>query len=253
MKKTCFLLLFLAIGFIVANGQTKPRVYFVAAKSGISLREKPDLSAKAIDKIPYGEKISTTIAEGANEITVEGFKANWVTVSYKGKTGFIVDAFLFNVVPPKTGTKDLKAYLLQVTQPFSVPLKVSRQGAFEEDMSVVEKQLYKNGAERQLYHFYESGAEICMMPGFSIPQAFQLLRLLPEYKECVGEHDPFPLKNDSLKTDKIDKSVKVYGENIGDNSFFVDRIKMDLTHDIYYGLELFILGDQVVINYSSGI
>lgn len=253
MKKLCSLLYLLVMVAMFATGQVKPRVYFVAAKSGITLREKPDLTAKAIDKIFYGEKIAAQLVDSARQITVEGFKANWMSVTYKGKTGFIVDAFLFNQAPPKAGTKDLKSYLLQVTQPFGLPLKVSHKPAFDEDVSVVEKQLYKNGSERQVYQFYESGAEICIIPGFSIPQAFQLLRLLPEYKECVGENDYFPLKNDSVKIDRSDKSIKVFGENIDDNSFFVDRIKMEVTNDIYYGLELFMLGNQVVINFSSGV
>ena len=33
--------------------------YYVAAKTGLSIREKPEAASKVLDKIPYGTKVTT--------------------------------------------------------------------------------------------------------------------------------------------------------------------------------------------------
>lgn len=122
---------------------------YVAAKTGLSIREKPETGAKVLDKIPYGTKI--TVLEYGEEkkgITTEGMLGYWQKVKYNNKTGYIVDSYLFPWAPPKLATvKEMKNYLAQVTVPFGGKLivKSGTMNNIEESGWEIHKQLYKNG------------------------------------------------------------------------------------------------------------
>ncbi|MBK8952795.1 MAG: SH3 domain-containing protein [Chitinophagaceae bacterium] len=69
---------------------------YVAAKSGLSIREKPETGAKVLDKIPYGTKITLLeMNEEKRSIVTEGITGYWGKVKYNNKTGYIVDSYLF--------------------------------------------------------------------------------------------------------------------------------------------------------------
>jgi hypothetical protein len=91
MKK--FLLLAAIITSLMINvyGQS----WYVAASSGLSIREKPGAKAAVVGKIAdtYPEEIVT--------ITTEGIVGAWAATTYAGKTGYIVNSYLFPYPPPK--------------------------------------------------------------------------------------------------------------------------------------------------------
>jgi hypothetical protein len=66
---------------------------YVNALSGIKLREFPSTSANAIESIVYQESVTTSNFVGQADI-IEGLSGNWVYVDFKGKKGFVFNAFL---------------------------------------------------------------------------------------------------------------------------------------------------------------
>jgi len=56
-----------------ASAQQMDVPMHVAAKTGLSMREKPDANAKVLDKIPYGTKIFLIDEDGVwKDIITEG-------------------------------------------------------------------------------------------------------------------------------------------------------------------------------------
>src|SRR5688500_12321252 len=71
-------------------------VQYVAIKTGLNMRDKPDANAKIVEKIPYGTKIS--LLDNNEEmftIRTEGMLGYWRKVKYNNKTGYIIDSYLF--------------------------------------------------------------------------------------------------------------------------------------------------------------
>src|SRR5262249_53931775 len=105
MKK--LLLLFItAIGIVLSPkgfSQLPPTsTQYVAAKTGLSIREKPEVNGKVLDKIPYGTKVEVSMDyDQEKTISVEGMKGYWRKVKYNNKTGYIIDSYLFPYAPPK--------------------------------------------------------------------------------------------------------------------------------------------------------
>ena len=91
-------MLFLSLNLFAQTG-----VFYVAAKSGLSIREKPGANEKVIDKIPYGTKITLPQDDGEwISVRTEGMFGFWRKVKYNNKTGYIVGSYLFPVPPPKS-------------------------------------------------------------------------------------------------------------------------------------------------------
>ena len=231
--------------------------YYVAIKSGLSIRDKPDVSGKVIDKIPYGTKI-TTIAEDADPrpINTEGLFGFWRKVKYNNKTGYIVDSYLFAWAPPKATVKDMKGYLTQSSLPFGAKLSV-KSGSMnnvEEGGWEIIKQLYKNGAEWHQFLGYEYGSNTWFLPDFDMQQGFLLLRLIPEFKEVFGEKDLFPMENKTFKKGENEYSVKVEKEDLGGGyRNLVTRIKIEWADGALYFFEMYMIDNQLVVFLGSGV
>lgn len=63
--------------FSVISAAQQTGTFYVAAKSGLSIRETPDAGAKVLDKIPYGTRVS--LLEYGEEKRASLPKAYWVT------------------------------------------------------------------------------------------------------------------------------------------------------------------------------
>jgi Bacterial SH3 domain len=254
MKK--ILLLAMLFATLTISAQQTGTAY-VAAKSGLSIREKPEAGSKVLDKIPYGTKIiMLDLGEERKSITTEGIKGYWGKVKYNNKTGYIVDSYLFPWPPPKLAVvKDMKGYIAQVTTPFGGKL-ITKSGSMsniEEGGWEIRKQLYKNGAEWQQHLGYEYGSDVFFLPGFSIQQGFLLLRLIPEFKEVFGEKDEFPTENKKFKKGEIEYEITVTKQTFGDDFVWIDKIKLEYSDGATYEFEMFMLDNQLVIFYGSGV
>src|SRR5690349_5381753 len=107
--------LFLALIVFTIDGMAQwPGTFYVAAKNGLSLREKQDLSSKVLVKIPYGTKITVSYTDETVNISSEGMEGQWANTSFGGKKGYVVNTYLLPWPPPKATVKTLKQYLPQV-------------------------------------------------------------------------------------------------------------------------------------------
>ncbi len=234
--------------------------YFVAARTGLSLREKQDVAAKVLDKIPYGTKITTIPEDGDwKTIITEGLTGYWKKVKYNNKTGYIVDSYLLPWPPPKLATvKTFQQYLAQVAAPFGQKL-VTKSGTMQEiteDGWQLSKQLYKNGGEWHQFYAYEYNCDTYFLPGFSLQQGFLLCRLLPEFKEVFGEKDEFPTANKKYKKEEREyelKLLKTTEEVEYSGPFTIEKIKMMYEDGASYNFEMYMQDNQLVILYSGGL
>lgn len=230
---------------------------YVAAKTGLSIREKPDAAAKVLDKIPYGTKITLLeLGEERKGNTSEGLLGFWQKVSYKNKTGFVLDSYLLPWASPKLATiKDMKNYLAQVAVPFGAKLTVKsgKMNNLNEAGWQVTKQLYTNGAEWHEHVGYEYGSTIYFLPGFTLQQGFLLLRLIPEFKELIGEKDEFPKESKTFKKGEIEYQVKIDKQVFNEEYSWVEKIHIEYSDGATYIFELYMLDNQLVIFLASGV
>jgi hypothetical protein len=257
MKK--FLLLaavFISFGVAAQSSGTM----YVAAKSGLSIREKADPTSKVLDKIPYGTKI-TLIEEDGDwvDIVTEGLTGYWKKVKYNNKTGYIVDSYLFPWPPPKLATvKEMKQYLAQAAVPFGQKLvtKSGTMSQISESGWELSKQLYKNGAEHQEFMAYEYASDTYFLPGFSLQQGFLLCRLIPEFKEIFGEKDEFPTASKKFKKGEIEYEVelrKTVPEEEYSGPFTIEKIRIGYSDGAYIQFEMYMMENQLVISLSAGV
>ncbi|HMU47893.1 MAG TPA: SH3 domain-containing protein [Chitinophagaceae bacterium] len=252
MKRNFLLLLILVSLNIAAQNES----YFIAARGGLSLRERPDASSKLLDKIPYSTKV--TLIQTEEEwvpVSVEGIKGYWRKVKYNNKTGYIVDCYLFNQPPPKTTVKDLSGYLAQISVPFGNKLivKSGNMNNMEEAGWELQKQLYKNGGEWHRFVGYEYGSETYFLPDFTLQQAFLLIRMIPQFKEVFGENEPFPSENRTFTKDQREYAIKVQKENYGADFEIIEKISVEYEDGAIYNFELYQIDNQVVIFLGAGV
>lgn len=235
---------------------------YVAAKTGLSIREKPDAAATVLDKIPYGTKITVLeLEEERKSNTTEGMLGFWQKVKYNNKTGFILDSYLLPWAPPKLATiKEsdsyrMKNYLAQVAVPFGAKLTVKsgKMNNLNEAGWQVTKQLYKNGAEWHEHVGYEYGSTVYFLPGFTLQQGFLLLRLIPEFKELIGEKDEFPKESKTFKKGEIEYQVKIDKQVFNEDYSWVEKIHIEYSDGASYIFELYMLDNQLVIFLASGV
>jgi hypothetical protein len=247
-----FFLLFIALTFS-AQAQN---VYFAAAKTGISLREMPNATAKVIEKITYGEKV-ITVADTfpPKAITTEGFSGRWWKVKYNDKEGYVVSNYLLSVAPPKAGTKTLKEYFAQISSATSSPLVIKKTDETLNEMgeSSLTKQFFKNGMEWHEAQGYETSSQVYILPGFSIEECFLLLRILNQYPDLIGEKDPFPTKKSVVNAAAGEKTVEVEHEMFDGKPGMTKKISITSTQGAVTELEIFLLNEQAVIYWTSGV
>ncbi len=253
-----FFLLALLVVSISTSAQNG--AMYVAAKTGLSIREKPDAAAKVLDKIPYGTKITLIDEDGDwKDIVTEGLTGYWRKVKYNNKTGYIVDSYLFPWPPPRLASvKDMKQYLAQVAGLFGQKL-VTRSGTMTqltESGWELSKQLYKNGAEHHLFYAYEYGCDTYFLPGFGLQQGFLLCRLIPEFKEIFGEKDEFPTASKKFNKGGLEYEIqlrKTVDEPEYSGPFTIEKIRIGYADGASYQFEMYMIENQLVISFSAGV
>jgi Bacterial SH3 domain len=109
MKKI-LLLAFFAINAAQMMAQDNAR--WVAAESGLRLRETPDPQGKVVGAVPYGAEVALvkkTETVASKNYTIEKQKGKFVRVKYGKKQGFVFDAFLQNYEP---APKNVQLYVV---------------------------------------------------------------------------------------------------------------------------------------------
>lgn len=248
MRMLFFLILMLTS--VGTEAQTQ-RTFYVAAKSGLSLRENQDIGSKVVLKIPYGTKLSISYPDESVNTNTEGMDGQWVKTSFNGKTGYVVNSYLLPWPPPKATVKTMKEYLAQVSAIAGPPV-INKNNApdIAEDYHGMKKQLYKNGAEYHEETFYEANNDIYFLPNFTLQQGFLLLRLLPEFIDVFSENASYPTADLTTKRGESDYIIKV--EKMPESEW-ITKISVAYEDGASYSFEMFLLGGQLVINFGGGI
>ena len=249
------LLLFpLLAGLCISIAVSGQESWYVAARSGLSIREKPDPKSTVLGKIPYATKITVSYPENIVNINTEGMVGAWAKTTYDGKTGYIVNSYLFPFPPPKVTVKTMKDYLAQLSPPFGSKLVVKSGNAnnVEEGGWELHKQLYKNGGEWHAFLGYEYNSNTYYIPDFTITQGFLLLRMIPEFKDAWNEKDEFPTETKTIKKGDVEYSIKVENEMLG-NFPWVKMIKMEFGLGAITYFEMYLIDTQLVIFFGSGV
>lgn len=233
---------------------------YVAAKTGLSIREKPDPASKVLDKIPYGTKLNLIDEDGGSTtIITEQLTGYWRKVKYHNKTGYIVDSYLFPWPPPKLATvKEMKQYLAQVSVPFGQKLVIRSAAApqIPESGWQLSKQLYKNGAEHHNFLAYEYASDTYFLPGFSLQQGFLLLRLIPEFKDVFGEKDEFPTASKTITKNGRAYDIKLFktvDEPEYGGPYTIEKIRISYEDGVSYEFEMYLQENQLVVVWSGGL
>jgi len=249
--KRFWVLLILIISFSASAQQSM----YVAIKTGLSIRDKADVNGKVIDKIPYGTKI--TLLDNNEEmisIRTEGMFGYWRKVKYNNKTGYIIDSYLFPSPPPKATVKSMVDYFAQLSLPFGAKLVVKHgsMNNIEEGGWLLEKQLYKNGAEWHHFGGYEYGSDTYFLPNFTMQQAFQLIRMIPEFQDVWDSKAEYPATTKNIKKGEIEYQIKVEEEGMTEEPY-IKRISIEYADGAVNNFELYIVDNQVVIFFGSGV
>jgi len=224
--------------------------WYVAAKSGLSMRDKPDAKATVLEKIPYGTKLAVTYLQPIVKMSTEGMDGAWAKTTYNGKTGYIVDSYLLPWAPPNATVKTMKEYFQQVSVA-SGTLFTFQNGnpdSLEAEYYVIKKYLFKNGAEMHEEGFYESNNNNYFLPGFTMQQGFVLARLIPEFKDVFANADVFPKNDTIIKRGEKEIQIKVYKD--GD---WTTRITADYEEGAVYSFSMSVVGGQLVISFGGGV
>lgn len=98
MTRSLFLMLFLlfAVKYISAQELTLGYSYtaIVTAKSGINLREEPNIISSKILSLPYNSRITILNYDTSLVAKYENVKGLWLHAEYNGKDGYVFSGFL---------------------------------------------------------------------------------------------------------------------------------------------------------------
>jgi hypothetical protein len=241
------LLLIIFVSFWL-QASAQDSVFYVTARSGLSIRQSPSVNGKIIGKLNYGDKV--IIKENvidSSVLYIDGFPSGWAKVNAKGLQGYIVDVFLFSIPPPQINTTTIKSYLTQLSKVAAVVNYGDQdKNPEEETYSARTKTLYKNGAEIIEHSGYEWLSTTYVLPKFSLESAFQLLRLIPEFKQLVNSSTAFPAK-DKKTTDLTIELT--FNKGCTD---CIDKISFHSEKDTFEDLDIFEINGEVYIVYQTG-
>lgn len=238
------------VAFLFIRCSSFAQDWYVAAKSGLSMRDKPDAKATVLEKISYGTKLTVIYPDQFVEISTEGMVGYWAKTTYNGKTGYIVNSYLLPWIPPKATIKTMKEYFQQISIPAVAPFTFQNgdPDSLEGEFYIIKKHLYKNGAELHEEGFYESNNNNYFLPGFTMQQGFILARLIPEFKDVFSNADVFPKNDTTVKRGEKEIQIKVYKD--GD---WINRITADYEEGAVYNFSMSVIGGQLMISFGGGL
>ncbi len=74
---------------------------WISANSGLRMRDKPNLSGKKLDVIPYGDRVNW-LAENDEIVYLAGTNGKWTKVKWGETTGWVYGGFLSGLNPEKS-------------------------------------------------------------------------------------------------------------------------------------------------------
>lgn len=108
----------LAIAMLLSvTAITAQQTAYVAAESGLSLRDQPDISAKLLSKLSYGEAIGVVENTNKELVVIDGGKkvsGEWVKVETRNHIGYVFNGYLSSTKISKTIRLDLDKLNIEI-------------------------------------------------------------------------------------------------------------------------------------------
>jgi len=86
----------------IVNGQIDTSFLFVYAKSGLKLRNEPNLKSETIAVAAYGEAVKRIREIDTFHSRIEDRRGKWLKVNYQGQIGYMFSGFLSKLPRPKS-------------------------------------------------------------------------------------------------------------------------------------------------------
>ncbi len=86
-------IIFISSTLIINSQENINESRWVTADVGLNMRDSPNLNAKKIGLIPYGEQV-LLIEETGKLIAISGVTGKWSKIKWKGKMGWVFGAYL---------------------------------------------------------------------------------------------------------------------------------------------------------------
>lgn len=78
-----------------------PKVFYVTANSGLSLRSGSNLNSNKILTLPYGSEVTFISSPKDTDMVVSGVQGKMLKISYQGAQGYAFDGYLSSLAPPQ--------------------------------------------------------------------------------------------------------------------------------------------------------
>lgn len=178
MKKPALILSILFI--LLAAGLQAQSERFVAAASGLNLRSAAGTGGEVLLKIPFGAKVQLLPDHEQTPYESQELTSYWQKVSYQGKSGYVVNAYISRIAPPKA-SETLEAYLARTTTKAG---ELHYQNSSDDNESDAEfyyrsdRVLYSNFITYSTQTGYEWYENRLLIEDMSLAQAFVFVRAL---------------------------------------------------------------------------
>ncbi len=224
---------------------------YVAAKSGLALREQPSILAKESSKIAYGTLIHTTELDTATYIVVDNIKGKWLKTTYKGKEGYIASCYLLNIPPPSIHTKTFKEYFNQLSTIKCTIAKKNTSKIDDDKFYELHKTIYNNSYEIHDARFYEADEQCYFITDISIEQAYILCTLIEETSSAFSKIKVLPTEDIKTKEPSEVNDYVVTLKKYDEENVYEIHIEYEL--EIYHFLDIKTIAGQIVISVGSGV
>lgn len=192
MKKQTFLFsLFLWLLFGSMNAQNN---WYVSAASGLNLRSTPGTGSQALVKIPHGAKVNLLPNGEHTSYESEEVSSYWQKISYDGKTGYVVHAYISRIAPPKA-TETLEEYLARTAVKAGELhySHISEADEITEMYYTSDKIFYSNNMVLETRIGYEWSENRLIIEDMTPAQAFIFVRALQkEFGDVIAAGSNYP-------------------------------------------------------------
>lgn len=246
--------------------EPESNVLYIAAMTGMNLREEPSTRGKVTQLLPYGTTCEVISHSGKNEI-IDGLDGEWIEVTAEDQEGYIFSGYTIPIpLPGRNPSTDLKGYFAEhmirigneetfrVT--FDPKLEEYKKSKIPDEKLIIETesdkfeklQEYAGGYYVVQEIGYEYQAQIGYLPGISLQDGFLLARAIyPNwgYEGCklnLGKLD-IPAEDDFISVSELCnfqvKTTRKDGK-LTKMTFINDELG-------YYGLEITDTGNGIEI------
>jgi hypothetical protein len=233
----------------LANSITAQKTLYAAAKTGLNVREMPDINSPAIAKIGYGVKLTQINEDDYGIADTEGMRCKWVMITDGTVKGYAAEVYCLPFPPPKENGKDLKGYLTSLAK-VQTSWKKDNDSKAEESAGYIEKTIFSNGVVLRQIVGYESYTETVWIPNLSIGSAYVLARLLCNNSKLLDIQDAFP-KNSIKQETKTSKEIKIF--KMYENFDSPTLVRFDFCEGSCYAIEIHEEEGEVSITFSNWV